>query len=66
MISPEELLAADEPEYSAGERAEAFFKGTDALGKFAEEVMVPILRGQLNLDDRELAVTGTYLKIEIA
>ena len=43
----QELLDADEPEYSVRERVEAFYKGTDSIGKFAEEVMVPILSGQL-------------------
>ena len=63
MITLEELLDADEPEYSVRERVEAFYKGTDAIGKFAEEVMVPILRGQLDLEDRELAVTGLYYRM---
>ena len=63
MITLEELLAADEPEVSARERVEAFVKGTDAIGKFAEEVMVPILTGQLDLEDRELAVTGLYYRM---
>ena len=63
MKTLEELFEADEPDYSVGERVEAFCKGTDAIGNFAEEVMVPILKGQLKLDDRELAVTGLYYRM---
>lgn len=63
MSTLDEIFDADEPEFSVQQRVEAFYKGTDAIGNFAEEIMIPVLTGQLNPDDREQAVTGLYYRM---
>lgn len=63
MVTFDEILDSGEPDYTVRERVEAFFKGTDAIGKFSKEVMIPVLRGQLNLEDRELAIVGIYYRM---
>jgi hypothetical protein len=45
---------------------EAFYKGTDAIKQFAQECMIPLLQGQLNLNDHERAVTGTYYRMYLS
>ena len=42
---------------------EALFQGTDDIRHFIVSVMEPILLGQLNLTDRQLAIVGSYYRI---
>ncbi len=63
MATLEEIQQAEVTQLSVRQRVEAFYKGTDAISKFAEEVMIPVLRGQLNLNDQEQAVTGVYYRM---
>jgi ACT domain-containing protein len=44
-------------------RVEAFYKGTEEISKFTESVINPVLKGQLNLSDREKAIVGTYYRM---
>ena len=63
MATFEDLLKAEEPEYSVREKTEAFYQGTDAIGEFAQKVMIPVLRDQLKKTDKETAITGTYFRM---
>lgn len=45
------------------QQIEAFYKGTDAIAHFAQEVMIPILLGQLSLNEKETAIVGTYYRM---
>jgi hypothetical protein len=63
MATLEEIEQAEVTELSVRQRVEAFYKGTDAIGHFAQEVIIPVLRGQIALKDHELAVTGTYYRM---
>ena len=56
-------MLAEEPEYSVREKTEAFYKGTAAVGEFAQKVVIPILRGQLKKSEKETAITGTYFRM---
>ena len=42
---------------------EALFQGTDSIRHFVVTIMEPILKGQLNLNDRQTAIVGTYYRI---
>ncbi len=64
MATIQELESA-ENELTVQQRVEAFFKGTDALRDFSEEIMVPVLRGQLGLSDRESAIVGIYYRMHL-
>ena len=63
MASLEEIAAAETRDLSVRQKVEAFYKGTDALTKFSTEAIVPIIRGQLDLNDREKAIVGIYLRM---
>ncbi|OPY82515.1 MAG: hypothetical protein A4E65_00815 [Syntrophorhabdus sp. PtaU1.Bin153] len=63
MATLKEIQEAEVEELPVRTRVEAFFKGTDAIRLFAEEVMIPVLQGQLRLNDHERAVTGTYYRM---
>ena len=63
MATLDELRRAEDRDLTVRQRVEAFFKGTDSLRLFAEEVMVPIMTKQLDLNDRELAITGVYYRM---
>jgi len=63
MATIEEVQQAEITDLSVRKRVEAFYKGTDAIAKFAQEVMIPMLRGQLNLNDKERAITGIYYRM---
>lgn len=63
MVTFDELEKADVSDLPIKKRVEAFYKGTEAVSKFAESVMIPVLRGQLNLTDREQALVGTYYRM---
>ena len=60
MVTFHELEKADVSDLPIRTRVEAFYKGTDAVSKFAESVMIPLLTGQINLSDKERAIVGTY------
>lgn len=63
MVTLDELEKADVSDLSIRTRVEAIYKGTDAVSKFAESVMIPPLRGQINLSDKEKAIVGTYYRM---
>lgn len=63
MVTLEELAITDVADLPLRKQIESFFKGTDAIASFAKSVMIPILRGQLNLNDKEKAITGTYFRM---
>jgi hypothetical protein len=42
---------------------EALFQGTDSIRYFVVSTMEPVLIGQVNLDDRQTAIVGTYFRI---
>jgi Family of unknown function (DUF5677) len=63
MATLKEIQQAEIGQLSVSQRVEAFFKGTDAVRLFAHDVMIPVLCGQLNLNDRELAVIGIYYRM---
>ncbi len=44
-------------------KVEAFYQGTDKIRHFIVSVIEPILCGQLELDERETAIVGTYYRI---
>ncbi len=63
MITFDELEKAEVSDLSVKTRAEAFYKGTDAISKFAEKVMVPFLKGQFGLNNKERAIVDTYCRM---
>lgn len=63
MVTSKELAIADVSELPLRTRIESFFKGTDAVANFAKSVMISVLRGQLNLNDKEKAIVGTYFRM---
>jgi len=63
LVSFEELEKADVFDLPTRTLVEAFYKGTDALAEFAKSVMIPLLRGQINLGDKEKAIVGTYYRM---
>lgn len=63
MATLDELENAENHDVTVRERVEAFFKGTDALRGFSGDVMVPVLKGQLDLKDEELALIGIYYRM---
>lgn len=63
MVTPDELEKAELSDLSMRARAEAFYKGTAEISKFAQSVMMPLLAGQINLSDKEKAIVGTYYRM---
>ena len=63
MVTNDEIENADVSQLPIRTRIEAFYKGTEEISKFAESVINPVLRGQLNLSDREKAIVGTYYRM---
>ncbi len=63
MVSLEEIQNAEITDLPVRKRIEAFYKGTHAVTKFAEAVMLPVLKGQFNLNDKEKAIVGTYYRM---
>jgi hypothetical protein len=63
VVTFDELEKADVSDLPIGIRVEAFYKGTDAVSKFAESVMIPLLKGQINLSNKEKAIVGTYYRM---
>jgi len=63
MITYSELEKADVSDLPIRKRVGAFYKGTDAIAKFVEKELIEILRSQLNLNDKEKAIIGTYLRM---
>jgi hypothetical protein len=63
VVTFEEIEKADVADIPTRTRVEAFYKGTDALSWFAEEVMIPVLKGQISLTDKEKAIVGTYYRV---
>ena len=63
MATLKEIQQAEVSKLSVAKRVEAFYKGTDAIQHFAKEVMIPVLKGQVDLNDQERAVTGTYYRM---
>lgn len=60
------LHAQDMGESSTTEQVEALYKGTDALSQFAQEVMIPALKGQFSFTDKESALVGIYYRMCLA
>lgn len=63
MVTFDELEKADVSDLSVRVRVEAFYKGTVEVSKFAGSVMIPLLRGQINLNDKEKSIVGTYYRM---
>jgi len=63
MSTFDEIERADVADLPTKLRVGAFYKGTDAVSKFAESMMIPVLNGQINLSDKEKAVVGTYYRM---
>lgn len=63
MVRFDEIEKADVSDLPMRKRVEAFFKGTAAFSKFAESKIIPVLSGQLNLNDRERAISGTFYRM---
>lgn len=63
MVTFDELEKADVSDLPMRIRVEAFYKGTDAVSKFAESIMIPLLKGQIQLSDKEKAIVGTYYRM---
>jgi len=63
MVTLDEIEKADVADLPISKRVEAFFRGTDALYNFAKSVIITVLRGQFNLNDREKAIAGTYYRM---
>lgn len=63
MVTFDELEKADVSDLPTRTRVESFYKGTDALSQFAESEMITILKGQINLSDKEKAIVGTYYRM---
>jgi Family of unknown function (DUF5677) len=61
-----EEIQQTEVDLPVSQTVEAFYKGTDAIKQFAEKCMIPVLQGQLNLDEHERAVTGTYYRMYLS
>lgn len=59
------IEAADVTALSIEERAAAFFKGTGNIYSLMNQVVCPILDGQLEKSDYENAVVGTYYRITL-
>lgn len=63
MSLEKDLKAIENLDWPLKKKVEAFLDGTRHCAKFAEEMIIPPLRGQLNLRVREQAVTGTYYRM---
>jgi len=61
-----EEIQKTEINLKASQVVEAFYKGTDAIKQFAEKRIIPLLKGQLRLDEHEQAVTGTYYRMYLS
>ncbi|MFA5260174.1 MAG: DUF5677 domain-containing protein [Candidatus Omnitrophota bacterium] len=62
-ISIEELRSLGLDSLSLRAKTKAYFAGTQAIRDFAYQVMLPLLKGQLNLRPIEKALYGTYLRM---
>jgi len=65
VVSLDELEKADFSCLPVKTRVEAFYKATDQMVRFSKEVIYPVIRGQLGLNDREKAIVGTYLRMHM-
>jgi hypothetical protein len=66
MSKPPEIPSGDDLEAVPVDKGvEAFFQGTDFILAFSDKVLIPVLRGQLSLSDREKAIVGTYYRIHL-
>lgn len=63
MVTYDEIEKADVSQLPVRTRVEAFYKGTEKISRFTESVMLPLLKGQLNLSDKEKAIVGTYYRM---
>lgn len=63
MATLEEIERAEDSDLPIKKRVEAFYKGTDAICRFAKNLIIPVLDCQIELKDRELAITGTYYRM---
>ncbi|MEI6126239.1 MAG: hypothetical protein WCQ99_06750 [Pseudomonadota bacterium] len=62
MITFEELINSN-IDLSIRKKVESFYKGTQAIADFAKAMMIPVLKGQLNLDKKKEAIVGTYFRM---
>lgn len=59
----DELKRIESLEWPLHKKVGAFYSASVTIAKFAEEMIIPVLRGQLDLKVREQAVTGTYYRM---
>lgn len=62
MVTLEQLREA-EIDLPVKKRVQALYTGTHALSKFAEDVVMPVLRSQLRLSSKEQAIVTTYSRM---
>jgi hypothetical protein len=63
MAFDDDLKAIENLDWPLRKKVGAFISGTAAAAQFAEEMMVPVLHGQIGLSPREQAITGTYYRM---
>jgi hypothetical protein len=63
MSLDEELKRVEGLEWPLEKQVNAFYSASILAAKFAEDMIIPVLRGQLGLSPREGAITGTYFRM---
>lgn len=63
MSIHDDLKATENLDWPLKKKVEAFISGTATSAQFADEMIIGVLRGQMGLRPRELAVTGTYYRM---
>ena len=63
MVSLEELANANITDLPLRDRTNAFFAGTEQIAAFVDEVMIPLLRGLMQPNDKEQAIICTYYRM---
>ena len=48
---------------SSYDRTNAYFQGTEEIYKFSENIITPVLNSQIQLNEREEAIIGTYYRM---
>ncbi|MCK4628751.1 MAG: hypothetical protein KAT56_07080, partial [Sedimentisphaerales bacterium] len=66
MVKLEDLKKySDSKDTSPHDGADAFYCGTEQIHDFSQKVIIPVLKGQLNLNDRDKAIVGTYFRAHL-
>lgn len=63
MVTIEDIKKADFNQLPVSKRVEAFYKKTDLISQYVQEELVPVIKNQIDLDDREKAIVGTYFRM---